>query len=96
MRYYVAGAGTLHTARPLRYHPEHGTAVGVRDGGDLGVLEDGGDPTWTKSTTSRNYQSSGLFVGAIQGKVLQFPTFRSKVWQLYEATVMVTRSIINH
>ena len=78
MRYYVAGAGTLHTARPLRYHPEHGTAVGVRDGGDLGVLQDGGDPTWTKSTTSRNYQSSGLFVGAIQGKVLQFPTFRAE------------------
>ena len=75
MRYYVAGAGTLHTARPLRYHPEHGTAVGVRDGVDLGVLQDGGDPTWT---TSRNYQSSGLLVGAIQGKVLQFPTFRAE------------------
>ena len=72
MRYYVAGAGTLHTARPLRYHPEHGTAVGVRDGGDLGVLEDGGDPTWTKSTTSRNNQSSGLLVGARKSVAISY------------------------
>ena len=42
---YIAGAGTLDTAVPLGDDSEDSIAVLIRDGRDLEVLEDGGDPT---------------------------------------------------